>query len=206
MNERSTLLFRVRTVAAGMAVAAVALLATASPASAHDELLSSTPSSGERLLAAPSEVTLTFSADVLDMGAAIVVADADGQDWAAGESAVVEGSVTVEVQPGMADAGYEVRWRVVSSDGHPISGIIPFTVGDGEPLVRDAAAESSSESDAAGTTGVDTTASQTTSQGQGAFRVALIGGAGAAIALGVLAVFLLLRRRATAAGTDDSAS
>jgi hypothetical protein len=38
----------------------------------------------ERLDAAPSEVSLTFSADVLTIGAAVVIADASGRDWAAG--------------------------------------------------------------------------------------------------------------------------
>lgn len=34
-------------------------------------------------------------------------------------------------------AGYVVEWRVVSSDGHPISGTIPFTVDGGAPITSD---------------------------------------------------------------------
>uniref|UniRef100_UPI003B39FD74 copper resistance protein CopC n=1 Tax=Pseudactinotalea sp. TaxID=1926260 RepID=UPI003B39FD74 len=56
------------------------------------------------------------------------------------------------------DGHYDIRWRVVSSDGHPISGVIPFSVGDaGErpaqesvppPQAEEAETESSSASPA----------------------------------------------------------
>lgn len=190
---------RLRVVAAGIAVAAVALLATAAPASAHDELLSSTPSDGERLPTAPTEVSLTFSSAVLDVGAAVVVADADGRDWAAAEPELEGGVVTVPLDDGMPVAGYEVRWRVVSSDGHPISGVIPFTVGDAQPLERtaatDAATPDAAEEPASGETTGD--------EGSGALRIVLIGAAGAALAVAVFAIILLLRRRANAGGPDD---
>jgi methionine-rich copper-binding protein CopC len=107
----------------------VGVLGFASPAAAHDELVASTPSIGEQLASAPSEVSLTFSADVLTIGAAVIIADGAGRDWVADEPVVTDGVVTVGLQSGMPDAGYEIRWRVVSEDGHPISGLVPFTVG-----------------------------------------------------------------------------
>lgn len=176
---------RLRVVAAGIAVAAVAVLASVVPASAHDDLLSSSPSAGERLPSAPDEISLRFSADVMDVGAQVIVADAEGADWVAADPAVVADAVTVPLQGGMPVAGYEVRWRVVSSDGHPISGVIPFTVGDAAPLER-AAASTAPPSDAA----------PASDAAPGLPRVVVIGAIGAGIALAVFAVVLLFRRRA----------
>ncbi|MGW2094334.1 copper resistance CopC family protein [Promicromonospora sukumoe] len=123
---------RTRPLVAGLAVAVVALFATAAPASAHDKLVSSDPASDETLQEAPETVSLTYSADVLDMGAAVVVTDGDGTDWVS-DAPVIDGAVvTAALDPGLPDGGYEIRWRVVSSDGHPITGIVPFAVGDGE--------------------------------------------------------------------------
>ncbi len=94
----------------------------AAPAAAHDELLASSPSPGAALDSAPTEVTLTFSADVLTIGAAVIVADGAGKDWAAAAPAVDNGVVSVPLVPALPAGGYEIRWRVVSQDGHPISG------------------------------------------------------------------------------------
>lgn len=183
------------------------VLATPAPASAHDELIASTPSAGERLTVAPSDVSLSFSADVLTIGAAIIVVDESGHDWAAAEPTVSEGTVTVPLEAGMAEAGYEIRWRVVSSDGHPISGLIPFTVGDADPLVR--AASGSGSSTQTGTDPRDDDTDQSAddsaaSENAGVLRVAAFGAGGAALAAGVFIIFSLLRRRRTDSGDDGT--
>jgi len=179
---------RFRAVAAGWAVAAVVILTSvvsaSTPASAHDELLSSSPAPGERLPSAPDEIALTFSADVLDVGAEVVVADADGADWVAGDPAIASGTVMVPLREGMPVAGYEVRWRVVSSDGHPISGVIPFTVGDAAPLER------------APVTAAPTPAAIAPAADDRVPRVVVIGALGAGIALAVFLLVILLRRAA----------
>ncbi|MBA8815269.1 methionine-rich copper-binding protein CopC [Microbacterium halimionae] len=188
---------KIRTLAAGMLVGAVVILATAVPASAHDELLESSPAYHAQLDAAPTEITLTFSADVLEMGAVVIVADENDTDWVASEPEISGESVIVGLQADMPDAGYEVRWRVVSSDGHPISGVIPFTIGDAAPLVRASASPSETPTPAA------TTNIQVTSEDDGAFRPIVIGVIGAAAAVAIFAVILFFRRRARAGGTDD---
>ncbi len=81
-------------------------------------------------------VSLEFSAELMDVGAFDHVADADGRDWTAAEATVEATTVSAPFAEELPVGGYEVRWRVVSSDGHPISGVIPFTVGDAEPLQR----------------------------------------------------------------------
>lgn len=110
-------------------------LVVAEPAWAHENLVSSSPSEGEVFEDAPAVVELEFTADVLTIGAGVIVMDAAGTDWADGEPAIDGSEVSVALKPGIPDGGYQVRWRVISGDGHPISSIIPFTVGDGEPFL-----------------------------------------------------------------------
>lgn len=185
-------MFRRITVAA--LVATLALLVTdpvgvgwgsTAPASAHDQLISSSPAPDERLAAAPTEVRLEFTAAVLDVGALVLVVDGAGTDWVAGPPEIDGTVVTVPLLPDLPEAGYQVRWRVVSSDGHPISGFIPFTIGDAAPLElevqgqlpeeRAAQAQNQQEQDAIG-------------------RTVLIGAGGAAAALAVLALVTVLRQ------------
>ncbi|TGO05657.1 copper resistance CopC family protein [Serinibacter arcticus] len=119
-------------VAAVLATAATLVALPLVPAAAHDTLVSSAPAAQEQLATAPPEVTLTFSADVIEVGSAVLVTDAEsgasGTDHAAGLT--IEGRDVVVPLDALEDGHYDVRWRVVSSDGHPISGVIPFSVGD----------------------------------------------------------------------------
>lgn len=176
---------------AGLAIAVALVFGVAAPASAHDELASSNPAASEKLATAPDAVSLTFSGEVMTTGAAVIVVDSDGKDWVAGEPEIVDTTVTATLEPGMPEAGYEIRWRVVSSDGHPISGLVPFTVGDGEPLVRTAPGESAEPLD------------QSAQEDQTALRVVLIGIGGAVVAVALFTLITLLRRRrARADGTE----
>lgn len=185
-----------RLAAAAVAAAAVLFVAGTLPAAAHDELVASSPETGERLAAAPETVTLTFSAAVLTVGAAVVVADESGHDWVVGEATVADGVVTVTLADGMPDAGYEIRWRVVSSDGHPISGIVPFTIGDGEPFTRTAPS---------GEKPTTTEDSESAPADPSVPRTVLIGAGGAAVALALLLIITFLRRRRGAEATPQRA-
>lgn len=198
-----------RRLAWGVTVAAVAILVTAVPASAHDALVHSTPEVDERLAAPPESVVLTFSGELLTLGdsatgAVIIVIDEDGRDWASGDAEVEGNTVSVGVDPGMPVAGYQVRWQVVSEDGHPISGIVPFTIGDAEPMPLQGAGASDSDYRAES----QALADQTTSEAGGLPRALLIGGGGAVIAVAAFAVYRFLRRPRTAAAapTNDGAA
>lgn len=181
---------RIRTIIAATAAALAVVLLTAAPAAAHDELVASTPAAHEQLAAAPSEISLTFSAEILDVGAKVIVVDAEGTDWVAAEPVIAGTDAVIALTPDMPEAGYEVRWRVVSSDGHPISGVIPFTVGDAAPLERSPAAAPTADAGSDAGTGDDTG------------RIVLLGAGGAVAAVAVLALILFFRRRASAGGRD----
>ncbi|WPF83485.1 copper resistance protein CopC [Sanguibacter sp. 4.1] len=115
------------------ALLALFVAVAAQPAAAHDQLLDSSPGVGERLDVAPTEVTLRFSDEILAIGPAVIVADDAGTTWTVGDPVLDGPDVVTELADDVPDGSYEVRWRVVSSDGHPITGVIPFSVGDAAP-------------------------------------------------------------------------
>ncbi|WP_336029064.1 copper resistance CopC/CopD family protein [Geodermatophilus sp. FMUSA9-8] len=107
-------------------------VATAGPAAAHAELVSTDPGEGARLDEVPGQVTLTFSEGVsLGAGYARVLGDG-GERVDTGAAEVDGGTVTVPLRDDLPDASYVVTYRIVSADSHPISGAFAFVVGDGE--------------------------------------------------------------------------
>ena len=120
----------------GTALAAAALVALAivlvgvSPASAHAELVSTDPEEGAVLDAAPASVVLTFNEPVRLTSQEVAVYDAEGDPVEASASATgVDVTVALAGAADLADGTYVVSWNVLSSDGHPISGALTFSVG-----------------------------------------------------------------------------
>lgn len=193
----------VRTLCAGLALAGALVLASVTPAMAHDELISSDPADGENLVAAPETVTLEFSAEVLTVGAAVVVTDPAGTDWVRADPQVDGSVVIAALSPDMPNDAYELRWRVVSSDGHPISGIVLFTVGDvvpGEGMAAakdDTADPADDTADPAEDPATNTTPSDssTTTTDHGVLRTIVVGASGAVIAVALFALYEFRRRR-----------
>ncbi len=124
-----------------LTVAAVAMalglglnLAPASVAFAHSDLQSTSPLAGETVEAGRIDVTLKFNEEILTgegSGAVISVigpVEAEAVEHSDGCVDAIRGSLVVEGvsldQPGT----YEVNWRVVSADGHPIEGVYEFKV------------------------------------------------------------------------------
>lgn len=113
----------------GVLLAAALLLLPSAPAQAHDELLGSNPAAGATLDAAPAKLTLTFSGAIAtDAGASeVAVTDAAGTSLTDGDP-VAQDNVLTQALSGEASGAVTVLWKVVSSDGHPISGEFSFTV------------------------------------------------------------------------------
>lgn len=105
--------------AAGLGLTAV----LASPAWAHDTLISSSPAAGEVLTESPEEIVLEFSGGGLTEGEDIPndiwVLDSEGENWESEEEAQVEGStMTTELREELPDGEYTVLYHVVYADGH----------------------------------------------------------------------------------------
>lgn len=115
-------------------VAAVVLsgvlgLIVAQSASAHAELLRTTPEDGAVLEQAPAEAVLTFNEPVqlLDSSSTrLFPGDEAPLDL---DSRVSDTEVVASLPGDLADGSYALSYRVVSADGHPISGAITFTIG-----------------------------------------------------------------------------
>lgn len=123
--------------AAAALVAGAAFLAAgavAPPAGAHAVLESTTPADRARLDEAPSSITFTFSETVGATTGAVRVYDASGTRVDTGRVDTDGGVVTVGLEDGLGDDAFVATYRVVSADGHPVSGAISFTVGDGPEL------------------------------------------------------------------------
>lgn len=123
--------------AAGLIAAAAGLglsLSAAAPALAHDQLtgyeLNTDPGDGHL-----KSLTLSFSDKVLDLGTEIRITDGDENEVADGAPQLEQRDVIQPVKSGLKAGAYNVAWRVVSSDGHPIEGIIAFEItADGEAI------------------------------------------------------------------------
>ncbi|MET3936181.1 copper resistance CopC family protein [Arthrobacter sp. OAP107] len=109
------------------ALALVALLLTAGPASAHDVAESSSPADGATVATAPTKVSITFNNTPLGLGSEVKVTDAAGTDWTDGKVEIVDNVASQKLREGAPAGKYTVVWRVVSSDSHPIEGTFAFT-------------------------------------------------------------------------------
>jgi methionine-rich copper-binding protein CopC len=107
----------------------VAVVATATPASAHAALLSSAPADGAVLTEPPTQVLLTFNQAMQDIGADIVVTHTDTGDAVPSATiAVNDAEVSMPLPSDLGSGTYQVAWRAVSADGHPIEGTFAFTL------------------------------------------------------------------------------
>jgi copper transport protein len=127
----STLLRRLALLALAMCAAIGGVVGfPAGTASAHNTLISSDPSDGAELAAAPAQITWTFDKAVPLETLTVTLIDATGArselsgstHGAAGDTEVV--TPLPALQPGPVS----VRWRLVGPDGHPITGLVSFSI------------------------------------------------------------------------------
>ncbi len=107
-------------------VTLVAWLTTFSPASAHDQLIGTDPADGSTLTEPPTAIRLTFNADVIAMGSSVAVTGPDGPVTV--EAPETANHDLIVDLPELPAGHYDVAWRAVSSDGHPVDGTFAFTV------------------------------------------------------------------------------
>ena len=133
-----------RRLATLLLVGAVALATGGSPAWAHSRLTRSDPGPGARLDAPPPTASLTFDEPVQLGFTTVSVVGPDGNDYRTGEVTEVDTTISVPVLP-LGPAGtYRLGYRVVSADGHPVSGLVTFELtrpGPGSAAARPVARE-----------------------------------------------------------------
>lgn len=114
--------------ALGVLVLVALPLSLAAPAWAHDELLSTLPANGAVLAEPPTEVSLTFREEVGALGTAVVVTDGAGAKLADGKVVIDGPLVTQAITTPTAAGTVRVSYRIVSADGHTVTGTFSFTV------------------------------------------------------------------------------
>lgn len=116
--------------AATAILALAALLATmvglAAPASAHARLEASSPKEGSTLTATPPEIMLRFN-EPIQSGLNEVSVRTGSTDATDGDLEVDGGTVYQPLKSSLPAGSYTVSYKVVSADGHPISGSYSFT-------------------------------------------------------------------------------
>ncbi|RZS64436.1 hypothetical protein EV187_2823 [Agromyces ramosus] len=190
-----------------VAASAALVVVPALPAAAHNYLVSSAPAAGAVLTEQPGTVSLETNDDLLEVedGAVIQVRGPDGRFYSDGCTAVAGPSAETKVVLG-APGEYTVAWKVVSTDGHPISGTWAFTwqpaegveLGDGsdEPLAcgggsaGDAVVSTPEPSTDATTQGSDAAATSSP------LDALWIGGGVLLAAIAAIGTWLVVRRRA----------
>lgn len=110
------------------AAVATAGLAGARPAAAHTSLLGTTPKDDATVSKPLEKVELRFNDEIQAKYTSVAVTDPDGDKVNDGKPEV-DGRVVEQPVEALRTAGtYRVGWRVVSADGHPVSGKLTFTV------------------------------------------------------------------------------
>lgn len=119
---------RLGAAAAALAAALLSVVVTAAPASAHATLLRISPADGSVLHTVPSTVTLTFDEAVSPTFSNLLVFDPTGSNVATGPAVVHGTTVSVGLPTSVPSGIYRIAYRVVSDDGHPVSGSATFTL------------------------------------------------------------------------------
>jgi methionine-rich copper-binding protein CopC len=102
-------------------------LAGAAPASAHNVLISSDPADGATVDTALAQVSFTFDQPIENFDPALKVFGPGGNEFTTAPPTVAGSTISAPVELGSAGA-YRAAYRIVSSDGHPVTGQITFTV------------------------------------------------------------------------------
>lgn len=171
------------------AIAAVGLGAGATPAAAHAYLVDSTPQDGATVDEPPTEIVLEFNEPIQSDFTQVAVLDENEQPVDLDEPEV-DGPLVTQPVDELAPGAYQVNYRVGSTDGHPVSGTVTFTV--------TAAAHSSPTPTPA--TAQPTPATEPVAAEEDSTAALWLGGAAAAVIAGAAALVLVLRRRPSRGG------
>ena len=186
-----------------MVLATVALWSTGSTAAAHSDVKSIDPVDGSVLSAAPDNVVLTFTADVLpDFTQVVTTCDGTVLDL---PPAVTAGNTVTQPIGPVARGVCTLVFRIVSADSHPIAGQTTFTVNAPAAASSSAPAPTASASNTSPvmSTSTPTAASPSPSPDSGDVDATSDGpsrrtwqfiGAGLVLALGALGVLFARRR------------
>ncbi|MEC1353548.1 copper resistance CopC/CopD family protein [Bacillus sonorensis] len=119
------------TIWAVLAVLCLVLMPKA--AFAHAYIVNSTPAQNQELKKAPVQIKIEFNEAIQEGFHSITVRNSSGERVDSGEAQIDPKNakiLTAKLDKKLKNDIYTAEWRVVSADGHPVSGTIPFSVGN----------------------------------------------------------------------------
>jgi len=108
------------------------IVTSALPANAHTSLELSNPSDGQSIEFMPVEFSASFDEDLIEIEGEVVntleLQSAEGTKYVLSSATIAGSTVLASAGDGEYPAGdYLLKYRVVSADGHPVTGEIKFS-------------------------------------------------------------------------------
>ncbi|WP_159085862.1 copper resistance CopC family protein [Aeromicrobium chenweiae] len=103
------------------------------PASAHAALVGSDPKAGSTLAVAPTTITLRFN-EAVGNPAYVAVTAPDGSKVEVTDVKAVDQNVTATVEDADMRGRYSAAYRIMSTDGHPVTGTVAYEVTAGRTV------------------------------------------------------------------------
>jgi len=101
--------------------------------SAHAYIAKSTPMENEILMKVPPIVSIEFNETIQSSSFnSLIVVDASGKRVDLKNTHINKENPRVmeaRIKQNIPDGIYSIQWKVISADGHPIQGVIPFSIG-----------------------------------------------------------------------------
>ena len=115
------------------AICAVIALISPLPAQAHTSLVSSVPIKNSTIKAMPKTIAMTFDDKLIKIAGKNVskfsVVGPDGMEIKLGPITLTNEIISAAVlEPKPKPGIYKINYRVISGDGHPVTGTIKFTL------------------------------------------------------------------------------
>ncbi|MBO2942963.1 copper resistance protein CopC [Paenibacillus sp. F411] len=95
---------------------------------AHSKLTASEPAAGSDVNDVVSELVLTFNENIDPKLSSLTITNAEGQSSALSAVTVTGQEMKAVLENALPSGTYEVQWKIISADGHPIQDKYSFTV------------------------------------------------------------------------------
>lgn len=112
----------------------VCILLVPTNTSAHAYIIKSTPMENETLNKPPALVSMEFNEAIQPKFDSLTVIDSLGQRVDGNTTHINKENpniIETDVKSNLPNGAYTIQWKVVSADGHPVQGTIPFRIGTG---------------------------------------------------------------------------
>lgn len=126
-------------------IACVLIILIPKSASAHAYIVKSNPAENEALKKAPAVVQIEFDEDIqVSSFNTLYVRDTSGKRVDLKDANIDKKNkklLEAGLKENLKNGLYSIQWKVISADGHPIQGVIPFRIGLAEAGVDDVKVE-----------------------------------------------------------------